>query len=116
MTTASGSNGACAMLYDDELEKLSKKLNSDLYIIPSSVHEILAVSADEYNAINHLADMVREVNSSVVDIKDRLSNQIYMYSSDDRCVSVVTHVDKSLVYDADKPERDEVLKRAFTSK
>lgn len=116
MTTASGSNGACAMLYEDELEKLSDKLNSDLYIIPSSVHEIIAVSAEYYDEPDELADMVRTVNSTEVAIKDRLSNQVYMYSHKDKCVSIATHADKSLIYAADKPDRDEVLKRPFVSK
>lgn len=116
MTTKNGVNGACSILYEDELEKLSDKLNSDLYIIPSSVHEIIAVSAEYYDEPDELADMVRTVNSTEVAIKDRLSNQVYMYSHKDKCVSIATHADKSLIYAADKPDRDEVLKRPFVSK
>ncbi len=32
-------NGAVSMLYEEELHKLSEQLGSDLYIMPSSIHE-----------------------------------------------------------------------------
>lgn len=41
-----GINGAVSMLYEDGLHELAEKLGSDLYIMPSSIHEVIAVSTD----------------------------------------------------------------------
>ena len=41
-----GINGAASMLYENELHELAESLESDLYILPSSVHEVIAVSSD----------------------------------------------------------------------
>ena len=41
-----GVNGAGSMLYEDVLHKLAMQLESDLYLLPSSVHECIAVSVD----------------------------------------------------------------------
>ena len=49
------------MLYENELHELAENLESDLYILPSSVHEVLAVST-ELTDPEELAQMVAEVN------------------------------------------------------
>jgi hypothetical protein len=36
-----GINGAASMLYENELHELAESLESDLYILPSSVHEVI---------------------------------------------------------------------------
>ena len=41
-----GIDGAVSMLYENELHELAENLESDLYILPSSVHEVLAVSTE----------------------------------------------------------------------
>lgn len=72
----SGINGAVSMLYDENLQKLAEKMGTDLYIIPSSVHEVLAVSVEMGNP-EELAEMVQQVNMSSVELEDRLSNNVY---------------------------------------
>lgn len=58
-----------------------KNLESDLYILPSSVHEVLAVST-ELTEPEELAQMVAEVNMQKVALEERLSNQVYHYDKD----------------------------------
>lgn len=82
-------NGAVSMLYENELHKLSEKLEGDLYIIPSSIHEVIAVSADLCNP-NELAEMVADVNMDKVALEERLSNQVYHYDKDLRKLSLAT--------------------------
>ena len=89
ITNDVGINGAVSMLYEDGLHDLAEHLGSDLYILPSSIHEVIAVSADMGNP-NELAEMVSEVNMSVVSIGDRLSNQVYYYDKDLRKVTLAT--------------------------
>lgn len=84
-----GINGAVSMLYEDGLHELAEKLGSDLYIMPSSIHEVIAVSTDLGNP-NELAAMVAEINMDQVALDERLSNQVYHYDKDLRKVTLAT--------------------------
>ena len=96
------SNGAISMIYEDILKKLSEKVNDNLYIMPSSIHEVIAVPAGDFTA-DELSKMVREVNMKEVDISDRLSNEVYSYDKDKRELTLATdNPDKSLEYDMER--------------
>lgn len=73
-----GINSAVSMLYEEGLYELAKKLDSDLYIMPSSVHEVIAVSSN-MGYPNELAQMVADINMDQVSLDERLSNQVYHY-------------------------------------
>lgn len=81
--------GAAAMLYEDNLHDLSQQIDSDLYILPSSVHEVIAIS-DKFGDADELADMVYEVNMEQVSIEERLSNQVYHYDKEARTLRLAT--------------------------
>ena len=89
ITNAKGINGSVSMLYEDGLHDLAEKLGSDLYILPSSVHEVIAVSSDMGDP-NELAAMVAEINAGQVALEERLSNQVYLYVKDLRKVTLAT--------------------------
>lgn len=89
ITNEKGINGAASMMYEDKLHELAGKLDSDLYIMPSSVHEVIAVSSDIGDPYE-LAAMVSEVNMSNVELNERLSNQVYHYDKDLRKVTLAT--------------------------
>ena len=89
ITNQYGTNGAVSMLYEEGLHELSKKLDSDLYIMPSSIHESIAISADNHNPYE-LAEMVRDVNMGEVELGERLSNQVYHYDKALRKLSLAT--------------------------
>ena len=84
-----GINGAGSMLYEDNLHKLAMKLETDLYILPSSVHECIAVSTNVGDPYE-LAEMVSEINMGQVALEDRLSNQVYHYDKDARRLTLAT--------------------------
>jgi len=88
---SSGVNGAVSMLYDENLQRLAEKMGTDLYIIPSSVHEVLAVSVEVGNP-EELAEMLQQVNMSAVELEDRLSNNVYHYDKDLRQLKLATQV------------------------
>ena len=81
--------GAASMLYEDKLHKLAESVGTDLYILPSSVHEVIAVSV-EMGEPEELAQMVSEINMDQVDISERLSNQVYNYDKDLRKITLAT--------------------------
>ena len=82
-----GINGATSMLYEENLHQLAEKLGDDLFILPSSIHEVIAVPAEmaEKNLTN-LLRMVGEVNMGSVKLEERLSNSVYLYDRNARKV------------------------------
>ncbi len=82
-------DGAASMLYEDKLHNLAERVGTDLYILPSSVHEVIAVSV-EMGEPEELARMVSEVNMDQVDLSERLSNQVYHYDKDLRKITLAT--------------------------
>ena len=72
--------GAGVILYDKILEELSSKLESDLYILPSSIHETIIIRADGNVDVSDLKDMVKNINTTVVSAEDVLSDKVYCYA------------------------------------
>lgn len=72
--------GAGVILYDKILEELSSKLESDLYILPSSIHETIIIRADGNVDVSDLKDMVKNINTTVVSAEDILSDKVYCYA------------------------------------
>ena len=70
--------GAVGMFRTDLLEKFAEQGGCDLYILPSSIHEVLLLKDDEM-PVDELRRMVRSVNRCVVDEMDRLSDEVYHY-------------------------------------
>ena len=110
ITNESKLYGAASILYEEPLHELAEKVGSDLYILPSSVHEVIAVSAD-FSSPDELAEMVYEINMDQVDINDRLSNQVYCYDKDLRTLRLATDTINKSLDDVDRgaissPERE----------
>ena len=78
---------ASIILYNEQLAQLSEKLNDDLLIMPSSIHEVLAVPASSMNAID-LKQMVREVNDTEVSEQEILGYSVYRYNRKTGAVEV----------------------------
>lgn len=80
ISNVSKMNGAAVILYEDVLRELAERFDSDLYILPSSIHEVIAVPiVEDMPTPEELAEMVTSINSEQVGIEDRLSNQVYRY-------------------------------------
>lgn len=71
--------GACCILYDDVLKEIAERLECDLYILPSSVHEVILIPADVTESVLTLSQMVCEINQSEVSGEEILSDHIYYY-------------------------------------
>ena len=73
-------NGSGCIFYHNLLHNLCEKLECDLYILPSSIHEVILLLDDEYvQSSEELREMVRETNRMVVDQEEVLSDHIYHY-------------------------------------
>lgn len=80
ITNTVSRNGSYSMLYDNNLSLIAKELNSDLYIIPSSIHEVIAVKAN--GRADLVTEMINEINSNskLMQKEEILSNQTYFYN------------------------------------
>lgn len=81
LTNPSGIDGAAAILSDKAMKDARAMIGEDFLILPSSRHEVLLVPRSSHMSIKELTDMVREVNRTVVDTKDLLSDHVYRYNS-----------------------------------
>lgn len=72
--------GASCMLYTARLREFAELKNSDLYILPSSIHEVILIPQNVSPDYDSLCRMVTEINESEVDACDRLSNRVYKFS------------------------------------
>lgn len=78
LTNTKKLNGATVLLYTDRFKNLAEKLGSDLYVLPSSIHEVIAVSVNGMNP-EELKSIVCAINSSEVSEEEFLSGNIYKY-------------------------------------
>ena len=72
-------NGASALLYGDVLKDFANKKGTDMYILPSSIHEVIMVPADRIDDPKELSSMVHDANTTVVSTGDVLSDSVYYY-------------------------------------
>ena len=77
-------DGAASMFYPNLLHEIACKLDHDLYIIPSSTDEVLALSDSPSLNQEHVKNTLHYVNNTIVDDEQRLSDTIYHYSKQDR--------------------------------
>ncbi len=82
LTNSEKFNGAGVILYPDVLKDLSMKLGANLYIIPSSVHEIIIIPESDAKSKYLLNEMVQDVNENQVPEDEILSDHVYYYSLD----------------------------------
>lgn len=79
LTNREGVNGAAAILYPDVLHRIGEHAGTNFFILPSSVHEVILVADNGNMKLQQLSAMVKEINSTQVAPKDRLSDTVYHY-------------------------------------
>ena len=80
LTNQSKDYGAVMMLYDDLLQSAAKRAGEDIYVLPSSVHEVILMPVSLTNGV--MAQLrLREVNRKEVKPKDTLSYTAYKYDA-----------------------------------
>lgn len=71
--------GAACILYPEVLRNFAKEKGKNLFILPSSIHEVLLVPDDGGFSIPEFKRLVREVNRTHVEWEERLSDSVYYY-------------------------------------
>ena len=74
-------NGAALILCDEVMDKVVEhyKVNV-LYILPSSIHEVIIIPDSDSVDVEYLKNMVYEINRSTVAPEERLSDHVYQYT------------------------------------
>lgn len=88
VTNDNGINGAAVILYPNTLKKVGKILKDDFYLLPSSIHEMLAIPIHAAISEQDLCDMVWEVNRTCVAKEEILSGSVYRYDQDTETIKV----------------------------
>lgn len=79
LTNKTRNQGAVTIFYKGILKKLAEKLESDLYILPSSIHECIIMPMGDKAVKEELEGLVRRVNRTQVIREERLSDHVYCY-------------------------------------
>lgn len=80
LTNETGFNGASVILYSSYMKMLAKRYGSSLYILPSSIHEVILIPMSCGVDGIELKSLVEDVNAKHVDATERLSDNVYVYS------------------------------------
>lgn len=89
-----GLNGATCLLYDKLLENFSNIHESNVYILPSSVHEVMLVPENDNTEPKFLKELVRDANQSAVGLIDLLSDEIYYYQRETKELTLCKGADE----------------------
>lgn len=79
LTNDTGLNGATCILYDNVIKNFAKVQDCNVFLLPSSIHEVMLVPEDENTDAEFLAQLVMEANRNAVGLIDLLSDNIYYY-------------------------------------
>ena len=82
-------NGATAMLYTGLLERFANHINSDFYILPSSIHECILIPITAEINPEELQEMVSTINDTEVPVEDVLSDSVYIFKRETGSVEIV---------------------------
>ena len=74
-------NGAVAICDKELLSSIAKEYNSNLVILPSSIHECI-IHIDNNPDMEMYSNMVREVNETQVEPEEVLSNHAYFFNKE----------------------------------
>ena len=80
--------GAAVMLYEDVLADIADEFDNNLYVLPSSIHEVFIVP-DYVKGAEELRQIVAEANATVVKKNEILSDKVYFYEKKSGKLSIV---------------------------
>ena len=81
--------GASCILYPELIRDFAQAVGSDLYIIPSSVHEVLLLPTHGTEESEDIKRMVQEVNDTQVETEDVLSYSVYFFDKEKNSFAIL---------------------------
>ncbi len=88
ITNSLGWHGATSILDSERLHQLAMEVGFNLYLMPTSTHEFTAISVEDFN-LERNRNYTRKNNLENIDVRDRISNDIYLYDREKREMSMI---------------------------
>ena len=82
-------HGAACILYPGLLEGLAKKADANLFLLPSSIHEILLLADRKLPEPHKMKEIVCEINATQMEPEEVLSDKIYYYNRSENRVKII---------------------------
>ncbi|MDE7266112.1 MAG: hypothetical protein K2N89_01445 [Lachnospiraceae bacterium] len=80
--------GAACMIYPQLIEDFATAVGGNLYIIPSSVHELLLLPACAVDNGEELINIIKEVNETQLLTEEILSDSLYVYDCKEKAIKI----------------------------
>ena len=80
LTNIAQINGATAILYPNLLQEIGEATQSNFFILPSSIHEVILMKDNGDMNAEELQRMVMEINRTQVAPEEVLSDEVYSLS------------------------------------
>lgn len=84
LTNSKNLYGATCMIYDGVVEMFAEEMGEDIYILPSSIHEVILLPVSKALNSMELKAMVQEINMTQIPVEEVLSDHVYKFSVHER--------------------------------
>ena len=81
-------NGASVLFYPHIQEEIYKRMGAEYYVLPSSIHGTIIVPKDATMDADSLRDMVMDVNKTMVEPDEILTDNVYEYDARAKTITV----------------------------
>lgn len=88
LTNGDRTFGASVLFYEGYFQRVAEAAQCDLFVIPSSVHELLILPKTGEEDAMHLSKIIGEVNANQVDPQEVLSGSLYAYDRESQSLSI----------------------------
>lgn len=88
LTNTNRMNGASSLLYQDIIRDFATAADKNVFILPSSIHEVLLMLEEGEESVELLKQMVHEVNETELEAEEFLSEHIYYYNRNTNQISM----------------------------
>lgn len=88
-------NGATCLIYPGVLARIAERIGENIYILPSSVHEVIIMPHSEVPDPERVQEIVREANATQLDPEEILSDSLYFYNFQDNRIDSITFSGKA---------------------
>lgn len=78
--------GASVMMFEEQLIRAALYLDDDVWVIPSSIHEVILLPYSRFSDGIYIAKMIQEVNRNEITEDERLGDFPYLYRRDLHCI------------------------------
>ena len=98
LSNEDGLDGASAMLYEGVLKKISEETGGNIFILPSSLHELILMKDTGVVSVDELQNTVMSINRSQVRPEDLLSDEVYYYDVKEQKLTMATDPEQTKIY------------------